>query len=252
MVKNKVRLKRNKLYIFPLSDLHLGSPNCDLDYFKYWCHIFDNTRTKHKIIYLLGDLIDMQSLRIGAWEQDLSADEQICELIDLLKPYRKYINYMTTGNHEKRNKRDYNLDVSKFISEILGVRYNKSDFFDNLKINNKNFIVYGKHGTSFSKRLELAESGMIRDTANIRADLLIQGHNHYLSYFNRPIRTNEGIKRKHYCFSGHFLNYSGSYAHEKNMVQVPQSFMRLNIDRNLVVRCDEYHKDMCYNNWSGK
>ena len=87
-MKNKFRLKRNKLYIFPISDLHLGSPNCDLEYFDYWCEIFDNTRTKHKIIYILGDMIDMQSLRIGAFEQNMSADEQITELIELLEPIR--------------------------------------------------------------------------------------------------------------------------------------------------------------------
>ena len=244
MVKNKFRLKNNKLYIYPLSDLHLGSPNCDLEYFSYWCELFDQNRSKNKVIYLLGDLIDMQSLRIGAWEQDLSADEQICELIDLLKPYKKYINYMTTGNHEKRNKKDYNLDVSKFISEILNVRYDKSDFFDKLIINNKEFMVYARHGNSFSKRLELAEGGFIRDTNNIKADLLMCGHNHYCSYFNRPIRTKYGIKRRFYAFTGHFLEYTNSYAHEKNANHVPQSFLRLNIDKNLVLRCDEYHKDM--------
>ena len=246
-MKNKFRLKRNKLYIFPLSDLHLGSPNCDLDYFYYWEEIFNQTKTKHKVIYLLGDLIDMQNLRIGAWEQDLSADEQICELIDLLKPYRKYINYMTTGNHEKRNKKDYNLDVSKFVSEILNVRYDKSDFFDELIINNNIFTIYGKHGTKFSARPELAQGTMIRDTMNIRADLLMQGHNHYCEYFNRPIQTSTGIKRKHYAFTGHFLKYKGSYANERNMNHVPQSFLRMNIDRNLVLRCDEYHKDMYFN-----
>lgn len=247
-MKHKFRLKRNKLYIFPLSDLHLGSPNCDLEYFEYWKEVFDGTRTKHKIIYLLGDLIDMQSLRIGAWEQDLTANEQICELIDLLKPYRKYVNYMTSGNHEKRPKKDYNIDVSKLISDILDVPYNKSDFFDKLKINNKEFMIYGKHGTKFSQRLELAEGGMIRDTHNIVADLLLQGHNHYLSYFNRPIRTKNGIKRKHYAFTGHFLEYRGSYANEKNMVHVPQAFLRLSIDKHLNVKADEYHKDMCFNN----
>lgn len=247
-MKHKFRLKRNKLYIFPLSDLHLGSPNCDLEYFEYWKEIFDGTRTKHKIIYLLGDLIDMQSLRIGAWEQDLSANEQICELVDLLKPYKKYVNYMTSGNHEKRPKKDYNIDVSKLISDILDVPYNKSDFFDKLKINNKEFMVYGKHGTKFSQRLELAEGGMIRDTNNIIADLLLQGHNHYLSYFNRPIRTKNGIKRKHYAFTGHFLEYTGSYANEKNLNHVPQAFLRLSVDKYLNVKADEYHKDMCFNN----
>lgn len=244
-MKHKFKLKRNKLYIFPLSDLHLGSPNCDLDYFYYWEDVFNNTRTKYKIIYCLGDLIDMQSLKIGAWEQNLSANEQISELIDLIKPYKKYINYMTLGNHEKRVKKDYNMDIGQLISDILEIPYDKSDFFDKLSINNKEFIVYGKHGTKFSQRQELAEGTMIRDTNNIVADLLMQGHNHYLSYFNRPLMTEKGIKRKHYVFSGHFIEYKGSYAHERNMVHVPQAFLRLSIDRNLNVKADEYHKDEC-------
>lgn len=244
-MKHKFRLKRNKLYIFPLSDLHLGSPNCDLDYFYYWEDVFNNTRTKHKIIYLLGDLIDMQSLRIGAFEQNLSADKQICELIDLIEPYKKYINFMTLGNHEKRPKKDYNIDIGQLMSSMLHIPYDKSDFFDKLLINNNEFVVYGKHGTKFSQRQELAEGGMIRDTNNIVADLLMQGHNHYCTHFSRPITTSEGIKRKHYGFTGHFLEYKGSYANEKNLVHVPQAFLRFNIDKNLVVKCDEYHKDEC-------
>lgn len=245
-MKQKFRLKHNKLYIYPLSDLHLGSPNCDLDYFRYWCHLFEQNRSKNKVIYLLGDLIDLQSIRIGSFEQDISADEQICELIELLKPFKKYINYMTTGNHEKRNKRDYNLDVSKVISEILGVRYDKSDFFDTLNINNKKFTIYAKHGTKFSARPELAQGTMIRDTMNIDADLIMQGHNHFCDYFNRPIQSANGIKRKHYAFTGHFLKYKGSYANEKNMTHIPQAFLRLNIDKNLVLKCEEYHKDMYF------
>lgn len=247
MVKNKFRLKNNKLYIYPISDLHLGSPNCDLDYFNYWCDLFEQNRSKNKVIYILGDMIDMQSLRIGAFEQDMSADEQVCQLVDLLKPYKKYINYMTIGNHGKRPKKDYNLDIGRIVSEMIGVKYNKSDFFDNLIINNKNFIVYGKHGTKFNQRVELAEGGFIRDTQNIVADLLMQGHNHFISYFNRPIRTKDRIKRKHYVFSGHFLEYRGSYAHEKNLTQVPQAFLRLSIDKNLNVSAKEYHKDMIFN-----
>lgn len=247
-MKHKFRLKHNKLYIYPISDLHLGSPNCDLDYFYYWEEMFRNNKSKNKIIYLLGDLIDMQSLRIGAFEQDFSADEQVVQLVDLLEPYKKYINYMTIGNHGRRPKKDYNLDIGRIVSEMLDVPYNKADFFDTLKINNKNFIVYGKHGTKFNQRLELAEGQFIRDTNQLMADLLMQGHNHYLSYFNRPIRTKEGIKRKHYAFTGHYLKYTGSYAHEKNMVHNPQGFLRLSVDRNLNVSAKEYHKDVEFNN----
>ena len=72
------------------------------------------------------------------------------------------------------------MDIGQLISDILEIPYDKSDFFDKLLINNKEFIVYGKHGTKFSQRQELAEGTMIRDTQNIIADLLMQGHNHYL------------------------------------------------------------------------
>ena len=48
-------------------------------------------------------------------------------LVDLLKPYKKYINYMTIGNHGKRPKKDYNLDIGRIVSEMLEVQYNKSD-----------------------------------------------------------------------------------------------------------------------------
>ena len=247
-MKHKFRLKNNKLYIFPISDLHLGSPDCDLEYFEYFIEVFDNIRSNNKVIYLLGDLIDMQSLRIGAFEQDMSADEQVCQLVDLFKPYRKYINYMTIGNHGKRPKKDYNLDIGRIVSEMLDVPYNKSDFFDTLKINKNEFTIYGRHGVKFSQRQELAEGTFIRDTNNVVADLLMQGHNHYISYFNRPIRTENGIKRKHYVFSGHFLEYTGSYAHEKNLQHVPQGFLRLSVDKRLNVTAKEYHKDMVFDN----
>ena len=244
MVKHKsYRLKNGKqLYIFPLSDLHLGSPNCNIDYFHYWAEIFEKT-PKNKIIYCLGDLIDFQSLKVGAFDTTMTADNQIIKLIELLKPYKKYINYMTIGNHAKRPRKDYNLDVGHIIADSLEVPYNRSEFFDTLRINGKEFVVYGKHGTKFSSRIELAEGGMVRDTSNIRADLLMQGHNHYCKGFSRPITTKDGIKRKYYGFTGHFLSYRNSYANERNMPHNPEGFLRYNINGNCIVGWNEYHID---------
>ena len=237
------RLKNGKqLYIFPLSDLHLGSPNCNLDYFNYWIEIFEQA-PRNKIIYLLGDLIDFQSLKVGAWETVMTADNQIIQLIELLRPYRKHIRWMTIGNHAKRPRKDYNLDVGTLVSEALNVSYNRSEFFDTLRINGEEFIVYGKHGTKFSNRIELAEGGMVRDTSNIRADLLLQGHNHYCKGFSRPITTKNGIRRKYYGFTGHFLRYRNSYAHERNMPHNPEGFLRFSINGERNVECKEYHID---------
>lgn len=243
MKHNRYRLKNGKkIYIFPLSDLHLGSPNCNLDYFEYWKEIFQKT-PKNKIIYLLGDLIDFQSLKVGAFDTTMTADEQIINLVDLLKPYKKHIHYMTIGNHAKRPKKDYNLDIGRIIADQLDIPYNKSEFFDTLTINKKEFVIYGKHGTKWSNRIDLAEGGMVRDTQNIMADLLLQGHNHYCKSFSRPIVTKDGLQRKYYGFTGHFLQYKNSYANERNMPHNPEGFLRFSIDQNRIVCCNEYHID---------
>ena len=240
---NKFKLKNGKkVYIFPLSDLHLGSPNCNLKYFEYWVEIFEQT-PKNKIIYCLGDLIDFQSLKVGAFDTVMTADAQMLELIDLLKPFKKHIRYMTPGNHSKRPRKDYNLDVGNIIADALDTPYNRSEFFDTLVINGDEFVVYGKHGTKFSSRIELAEGGMVRDTNNIIADLLLQGHNHYCKGFSRPITTKDGIKRKYYGFTGHFLQYRNSYANERNMPHNPEGFLRFDIGKDCIVSWNEYHID---------
>lgn len=233
-----------KLYIFPISDLHLGHPACNLEYWKHWEQIFKTTRSRNKIIYLLGDLIDVQSLRIGAWDFDLALDEQILRLKHLLKPYKKYVRFMVSGNHPNRTKKDYNLDIGKIIATDLNIPYNSTDFFDHIKINNEPFTVYGKHGTRFSKSKRLAQRGFIQDMNSINADLCMQGHNHYGCFFDDVIRTNtEEIQRRYYGFTGHFLNYFKSYARTKGMTVSPECFLRLNINPNLKVGADEYHID---------
>ncbi len=243
-MKQNYKLKNGKkVYIFPLSDLHLGSPQCNIDYFNYWTEIFEKTPKHNKIIYLLGDLIDFQSLKIGAFETTMSADKQIIELVELLSPYRKHIRYMTSGNHTKRPKKDYNLDIGRLVAEQLDCPYDKSEFFDTIYINKRPFTIYGKHGTRFSQRIELAEGGMVRDTDRIIADLLLQGHNHYCKGFSRPITTKDGIRRKYYGFSGHFLSYKGSYANEKNLPHNPEAFIRFSIDNDCTACWEEYHID---------
>ena len=240
----KYDLKKNKLYVFPVSDLHIGSATCNWDFIDYWRTIFKQT-SKNKVIYLLGDLIDFPSQKIGAFDADRSADQQIHDVLELFRPFKKYIRYSTLGNHEKRAKKFFNLDIGRLIANELDCPYHSADFFDTLCIGDEPFIVYGKHGTKVNNRIDLAEGAMVRDTQNIEADLLMQGHNHYCKGFSRPILTKKGLKRKYYGFSGHFLGYENSYAHERNLPYNPEAFLRFQINKNHLVRWNEYHLDEC-------
>lgn len=233
-------LKRKKVYIFPLSDLHLGSPSCNMEYFEYWKEVFENTKSNNKIIYVLGDMIDLQSLRIGAFDVAQTADEQILLLMDLLKPYKKYIRYMVSGNHPLRTKKDYNLDIGKVVADSLDIPYNTSDFFDTLTIENQPFTIYGKHGTRFSKKQKLAEKNFIEDCQTIDADLCMQGHNHYGAGFDSVVRTSNGLKLKYYAFTGHYINYFSSYARRTGNTPNPECFMKISVDKKLRVAYNKY------------
>ena len=48
--------KNQTVSIFPISDVHVGTPLFNQEYYEYMLRKFDTT-SGHKIIYLLGDLM---------------------------------------------------------------------------------------------------------------------------------------------------------------------------------------------------
>lgn len=143
-----------------------------------------------------------------------------------------------TGN--SRGKKDFNLDVTKIIAKQLGAKYTRNDFYDKLNINGSEFIVYGKHGTSTSKYPDLAMKNFKIDMGNIDAHLYLQGHNHLTEFSQKFQRDFDGGYFKSYVFTGHFLNYKNSYAHNKNLLVSPPGFFRLGINSKLNVSSKKF------------
>lgn len=232
----------SNLYLFPLSDIHLGSKNCNLDFFYEWCRRFEKA-PDNKAIYLLGDMLEFNTTRIDAYGSIMSTHEALERLIELLEPYKEYIRYVCTGNHEARTIKEYNYDITRQIASRLDAEYTRNDFFDKIVDGDKEFIVYGKHGTKTSKNLLLNMNNFVNDMNHINADLYVQGHNHYSSFYSQYERSYNGGKRAYYLFSGHFLNYEDSYAHDKGLLVSPCSFSRLKLDKNMHIICDTFYSD---------
>ncbi len=230
------------MYIFPLSDLHLGAKECDLDFFDVWRKTFEQA-PDNKVIYLLGDLLEFPTTRIDAYSTMMSTHDALERLIELLEPYKEYIRWVCTGNHEARSLKDFNYDITKSIAQRLDARYTRSDFFDKIvNDNEKELVVFAKHGTKVSKNPLLAMNNFVNDMNHIKADLYMQGHNHYTSYYSQYQRGFNGGRRASYLFTGHFLNYDG-YARNKGLLMSPPSFTRLTVDKNMQISAKSWYND---------
>ena len=224
----------NVLHLFPVSDLHLGSLNFNENLFKTWENEF-NKVGENKIIYLLGDMNEFPTTHINAYDSIMTTEDCINKVIDMFEPYKEYVRFVVSGNHELRGVKEFNLDVTKILSKQLNAIYSRNDFFDEIRINSKKYVVYGKHGTNTSKYSDLAMKNFKIDMGNIEADLYLQGHNHFCEFSQKFQRDFNGGHIKSYAFTGHFLDYKDSYAHNKGLTVSPPCFMRVDIDRDLNV-----------------
>lgn len=232
-----------KYYIFPLSDLHLGSAQCNIMFFHKWRKLFEQTKTDRKCIYLLGDLLEFPTTRIDAYSTTMSTHDALERLVRFLEPYKEYIRWVCTGNHEARSMKDFNYDITKTIASRLDAPYTRSDFFDRIKISEeKDLIVYGKHGTRISKNAMLSMKNFIYEMADVNADLHLMGHNHYCEFVSNYQRDIDGGRRKYYGFTGQFLGYDG-YPRNKGLAMSKPAFMRLTVDDKGHIDAKKYYED---------
>ena len=243
---NNYNIKSNEsVSILPLSDLHVGSQQFNEDFFDDWIKMAE--RTTNKRIYCLGDLIEFSSKKVGdsAFSQNINPNDQMDYVVDKLEPLKNDIIYFTDGNHCQRATKEFQLDVAKIMADRLGVPY-AHGFIDTFMVNDKEYVVNGSHGNTTSGRRDLSIGAIIRGTKDISADFYLRGHNHRLLYYYDFVNTNEGLKKKHYCYTGSFLNYAGSYAEKAGLNPLPAGYMVININRNHKVKITETYDDSLF------
>ena len=179
----------------------------------------------------MGDLIEAATKHLAnsSFQQEFSLTDQINDTINFFKPFKDDIVFACKGNHELRLEKDYDLDVMNIIAGQLDCHHG-NQYLDNFNINDKPMNVYIAHGKGSSLYHYTAESKIIRDTQTIISDLYIHGHNHRCGHFSLPIKTTDGLKRKHYIFSGAFLSYGG-YADAMQLPRLPEAFIILGMNK---------------------
>jgi hypothetical protein len=234
-----ITLKANqRAYILPVGDIHRGGEGFNPSYLDYWQDQLQNIKGTI-LLYFMGDLLEAatKSLSNSAYRQQMSLDDQIDQTISFFQPIINQPNiiprFACRGNHELRLSKDYDLDVMRIIASALDVPYGHQ-YIDHISINNQPFNIYISHGRGSSKYHYTAESKIIRDTSQIDADLYLNGHNHRCGYFSLPVRTGDGLRRKHYAFTGAFLSYQG-YPDSMHLPILPEAFIHLSVNKDLRV-----------------
>jgi len=227
------------LYLVPVGDMHIGSPECNHKYLKYWSDVISRIKAP-KRVYLMGDLIEMGTKKLAnsSFQQCMRPGKQIKFAKKLLKPFAEDIVFGAIGNHEERLIKDYDFDIMEGIADDLGIPWGYQ-YKDSFMVNGEKKIIYLQHGAGSTKWHYTAESKHIRDTQHVNADILFQGHNHRCGAFRIPHMVanfnrngiDMDIKPIWYCMTGGFLKYGG-YAKAKQLPPLPESFIHIKINEN--------------------
>ena len=92
--------------IIPISDVHLGSPECMEQEFIAFCKQLKDTPNTY--VLLLGDLIDngLKTSLTNCYKATMSPSIQKREMANILEPIKDRILCFVPGNHEARSRKD--------------------------------------------------------------------------------------------------------------------------------------------------
>jgi predicted phosphodiesterase len=232
-----VGTKQNVRFI-PLSDAHKGSREHDSDTYYDAIDRIKNSRYTYTIGN--GDLCEFGtkvSPGMSIFEQQLSNESQLDEVIDDLYPIRGKILGLKPGNHEKRIDKLTGISATGYIARALGVPLLADSSYHIIELNNNvRWKIFATHGRSGATTIRGKETAIKRLREHHEdADIYIMGHVHRLAHLEEykyaigiDENTNEQVLKKYrlgdFIFAGHFLKYINSYAQEANMKPEPPGY----------------------------
>ena len=210
---------KKKVEIVLFGDIHWGSAQCDTNLVKKT--ILKIKKNKNIKVILMGDLIENSnkfSVGAGVYEQILTPEKQVKEIVELLYTIKEKILFYHRGNHCKRSFRDTGIDPGQLISSALGCKYIKNMALTDILIGKIRYTFFTWHGAGSSQSTAGRIKVLQRQSETFNADLYAQGHNHDL--FSTTIPKRDVIDGKfidvfkYYVLSGSFCRWDGSYAEE--------------------------------------
>jgi hypothetical protein len=176
----------------PLSDLHIGHVDCDLEY-------LENTvkwiKKKGAITVLIGDMIDAIGMKDKRFEinsldpfflpyLDQLYQKQVEVFLDILGPIKGQVLWVMTGNHETTIKKRSTFDAIELIASALEVPILTDPGYTALRFRTSgtacNLKIWASHGCFLGGR---QRGGKVNRLEHISqyfpgCDLYLAGHTH--------------------------------------------------------------------------
>lgn len=224
--------------IIPISDMHLGSTNSDLEKVELAADYINNKDNCYTLV--LGDAAETAtktSVGMGLFEEDMHLRNQIMELNRILSPLadKGKLLGLHTGNHEFRSAVLTGLNPMEVLAGYLGVEYLGWQAFHRINVGSNSYYIMSTHGvgsgqTTGSKVNNAEKPSNIAPTL----DLYLSGHSHMKSVHTKEVyyideENNLQPKEQYYVICGSFMKYFGGYAEMKVLPPTPTGFSRIEL-----------------------
>ena len=239
-----------RIYLYPIGDVHIGDKNCDYDKLMEYIEWIAVPPDKiPRYVILTGDWCNTAT-RSGVssiHDQNLTLTEQMNKAVEILTPIADKVLGAVCGNHEDRLQKEAGFDPMRNICERLGVPYFGYSGIVHVKVISARaarahkrvpeYVIYVHHTTGGGATL----GGKINRVEKLSyivddADIYIGAHNHFevlgkSGIYSYDKKLKEIIKRERvFVDAGGFLKWEGSYAEAKQLPPGGTGCPRLELD----------------------
>jgi hypothetical protein len=209
---NENKWKEHCVRIYPLPCLHVGAAQSDVKFIK--AHLKRIQEDENALAVYMGDGGECVTKfsKGDVYTQVLNPQQQVDQLVTMLKPLGDKLWFGIRGNHGHRIFRDTGLSFDKSLCSALGIPYMGVNAFANLIINRSSYDLYFHHGIESGVSLQSKVTKAEAFKGYIDADAIFTAHSHIavdlppaaiLSADNHAAKVHTKLRHQYVCGTGY-------------------------------------------------
>lgn len=238
IVKYEHKGDHDHLVVFPIGDIHLGSPHFNPKHLMKVLREVEANRENARIV-ILGDVIEnatKRSVGAGVYEQVSNPLEQVKKAVEIFRPYADLIDGVVTGNHELRAYKDSGIDLMEDFCARLGIEDKYLGYSGIVvhSINKRAYVTYVWHGAGGGAKPG-GNLNRIEEQVKVveGCDIYLCGHVHKKIAYKKTAQKVDTRNMQVVTFeqtfvvTGSSLEWSGSYAQAAGLAPSAPGYPKL-------------------------